>query len=80
MTFSRDELELRSKQFAIDALVLAKQLGDMKELWDVVRQMTRASVSDDPRVIALHREATELRAIFAKAHATTRQKLNSLTH
>lgn len=123
MTFSRDELELRSRQFAIDALILAKQLADTKELWDVVRQLTRASssvganhramrrarsfkefaaklqivveeideacywleiiratVGDEPRTAALHREAAELRAIFAKARATTRQKLRQLAN
>ena len=123
VTSSLDNLELRSRQFAIDALILAKQLANTSELWDVVRQMTRASssvganhramrrarsfkefaaklqivveeideacywfeiiraaVGDEPRTAALHREAAELRAIFAKARATTRQKLKQLAN
>lgn len=103
MVFSADKLEGRTRRFAIQVILFARGLRPTPELWEPVRQLTRAAASvganhramsrsrsadeccywfelleatlPDPTPLApLHREARELRAIFAKAKATLRRQ------
>lgn len=115
-----DDLEARTRQFAIDVVRLTKQLNTQALLWDSCRQVSRAACSvavnhrtmrrarslkefaaklqivneeidetaswlslltdladePPPGLATALKEAHELRAIFARARATTRRKLS----
>jgi len=114
-----DQLEARTRQFAIDVIRLVRKFDQQPALWDLCRQLSRAAssvavnhrtmrrarslkefaaklqivneevdeaaswlsllveVANDGREGAegALKEAQELRAIFARARATTRKKM-----
>ncbi len=120
MAFSAKPLEDRSREFAVQAVLVCRGLKTTPELWDALRQFVRSATSvganhramsrarssnecaaklqivceevdeacywlellektlQEPHAIAaIHNEARELRAIFSKARATMRARIQN---
>lgn len=57
--FTADSIEQRSKQFAIDTVLLTRRLSADRQLWDISRQLARAATS----VGANHRAVRRARSL-----------------
>ena len=81
-----DALDARTKQFAIQVILFAKEIESLPVLRLLVKQLVRAATSVAanqpaalrPRLRLLVIEAHELTAIYAKGRATVRARLNGI--
>jgi four helix bundle protein len=55
VTFTPDSIEQRSRQFAIDAIRVSRELATMPELWDAARQLVRAATGTGANHRAMRR-------------------------
>ena len=64
------------KEFAAKLQIVVEEVDETCYWIELIRE----AHGDEPRLLALYEEAAELRAIFAKAKATTTRKLAQLAN